>query len=654
MESRLKKLLAGEHGGDALRNTLATIIPGIVVACFFKLDVAIVVSIGALLASLTDMPGSRADKWVSVKWCIPAFFIVAVITAASLHHYWILVPWLMIVAFTGGLLFALGPRVAIVGILSLIVACFTIGLWPVRALPYGCQIIAGAGWYFLISLLLAYYAPYRSLKHALQRSMGGIAALLKTKALFYDADTSVEKAYEELSALHILISEQQDQVRLLLLRESDLLHRENKQGQQWLQQLYGMIDLYEVLTAIDHDYDTIRNTLSENEALEPVMKIILLLSDRVQMISERNGSVTVEANQQELEKRINQLNGLLNKTHNAAAEVLSATISNIREILNKIDQLGNTGNIVEKNTDATGTVDYTNFIPASPVNWNVLISHFSWKSDVFRFALRWALLFGAGGLAGFLLPDFRYTYWILLTIAIVARPTFAVTQRRNMQRIKGTVLGLLICLPLIYFIHNTGILLAIAWLALYGFFLFNQPNYTISVVFITITAIVLLNIHQGAFQELLGSRAAFTLLGAALAILGWFLLPVKQSGQFSKLKQAVIQTNQDYLDVMVNCMNDKYVNNQDIRLARKKAHAALASFSEALYQLRREPGSSKNDWTRELQFQAIGYRANSLVVGIALSVTDGRSGTDALLQIHPRIDYVQSLFKELEAMQQNR
>ncbi|MCH5687035.1 FUSC family protein [Niabella sp. W65] len=256
-------------------------------------------------------------------------------------------------------------------------------------------------------------------------------------------------------------------------------------------------------------------------------------------------------------------------------------------------------------------MNYTHFIPASPVSWKVLSSHFSWKSDVFRFALRWALLFGAGGLAGFLLPDFRYTYWVLLTIAIVARPTFAVTQRRNLQRIKGTIIGLLICLPLIYFIHNTWILIAIAWLALYGFFLFNQPNYTISVVFITITAIVLLNIHQGAFQELLGSRAAFTLLGAALAILGWFLLPVKQSHQFSKLKQAVIQTNQDYLDVIVNCMNDRSVNNQDIRLARKKAHTALASFSEALYQLRREPGSSKNDWTRELQFQAIGYRANS-------------------------------------------
>jgi len=653
MGSGTKKLLTGEHGGDALRNTLATIIPGIVVACFVKLDVAVVVSIGALLASLTDMPGSRADKWLSAKWCIPAFFIVALTTAASLHYAWILVPWLMVAAFAGGMLFALGPRVAIVGILSLIVACFTIGLWPVDPLFYTCWFISGAGWYFLISLLLAYYAPYRSLKHALQRSMDGIAALLKTKALFYDSHTSVEKAYEELSAVHILVSEQQDQVRLLLLREPDLLLQENKQGRQWLQQLYGMIDLYEVLTAIDHDYDTIRTSLTGNGALESIQKIILLLANRVDLISERKGSVAVEANRQELENYINQLNVLLGKSHNAAAEVLSATIANIREIFNKIDQIGYTANVIEENTEPTGTVDYTHFIPASTVSWKVLSSHFSWKSDVFRFALRWALLFGAGGLAGLLLPDFRYTYWVLLTIAIVARPTFAVTQRRNLQRIKGTIIGLLICLPLIYFIHSTWILIAIAWLALYGFFLFNQPNYTISVVFITITAIVLLNIHQGAFPELLGSRAAFTLLGAALAILGWFLLPVKQSGQFSKLKQAVIQTNHDYLDVMVNCMNDKYVNNQDIRLARKKAHAALASFSEALYQLRREPGSSKNDWTRELQFQAIGYRANSLVVGIALSVTGGRSGTDALLQIHPRIDYVQSLFKELEAMQQN-
>ncbi len=654
MGSQLKKLLAGEHGGDALRNTLATIVPGIVVAVFFKLDVAIVVSIGALLASLTDMPGSRADKWLSAKWCIPAFFIVAVITATGLHQYWVLVPWLMAVAFMNGMLFALGPRIALVGILGSIVACFTIGLWPADPFSYSCWLITGTGWYFLISLLLACYAPYRSLKHALQRSMDGIAALLKTKALFYDAHISVEKAYEELSAVHILVSEQQDQVRLLLLREPDLLHRENKQGRQWLQQLYGMIDLYEVLTAIDHDYDTIRNTLSENEAMEPVRKIILLLANRVQLISERRGSAAIAANEQELERLINLLSGLRANTSDAAAEVVSATLVNIREIFNKIDPIVYTADVVEESAAPTGTLDYTHFIPASPVSWKVVSSHFSWKSDVFRFALRWALLFGAGGLAGFLLPDFRYTYWVLLTIAIVARPTFAVTQRRNLQRIKGTIIGLLICLPLIYFIHNTWILIAIAWLALYGFFLFNQPNYTISVVFITVTAIVLLNIHQGAFTELLGSRAAFTLLGAALAILGWFLLPVKQSNQFSKLKQAVIQTNQDYLDVIVNGMNDRSVNNQDIRLARKKAHAALASFSEALYQLRREPGSSKNDWTRELQFQAIGYRANSLVVGIALSVTGGRPGTDALLQIHPRIDYVQSLFKELEAMQQNR
>lgn len=654
MGSQLKKLLAGEHGGDALRNTLATIVPGIVVSCFFKLDVAIIVSIGALLASLTDMPGSRVDKWLSAKWCIPAFFIVAFTTAAGLHQYWILVPWLMVVAFAGGMFFALGPRIAIVGILTLIVVSFTIGLWPVNPLSYSCWFITGTGWYFLISLLLAYYTPYRSLKHALQRSIDGIGTLLKTKALFYDPNTSVEKAYEDLSALHILVSEQQDQVRLLLLRESALLHKENRKGQQWLQQLYGMIDLYEVLTAIDHDYDTIRNVLMQNGAMEPVRKIILLLADRVQMISERSNSVSVKANQQELERLINHLNELMDQTRDAAAEVLLATIANIREILNKIDQIGYTTHIVEKKTGPTGTVDYTYFIPASSVSWEVLSSHFSWKSDVFRFALRWALLFGAGGLVGLLLPDFRYTYWVLLTIAIVARPTFAITQRRNLQRIKGTVLGLLICLPLIYFINSTWILLAIAWLSLYGFFLFNQPNYTISVVFVTVTAIVLLNIHQGAFSELLGSRVAFTLLGAALAILGWFLLPVKQSQQFSKLKESVIQSNQDYLNIIVSCINEKYVNNQDIRLARKKAHAALASFSEALYQLRREPGNSKNDWTRELQFQAIGYRVNSLVVGIALSVTGGRSGTNALLQIQPRIDYVQSLFRELEFLAEYR
>ncbi len=648
MLNRFYKLLAGEYGGDALRNTLATIVPGLVVAYFYKLDIAILVSIGALLASLTDMPGSRADKWLSAKWCIPAFFIVSLVTAAALHLYWALVPWLMLVAFAGGVSFGLGPRIAIVGILSLIVASFTIGLWPANALSYSCWIIAGTGWYFMVSLLLAHYAPYRSLKHALQRNVEGIAALLKTKALFYDAATSIEKAYEELSALHIAVSEQQDQVRLLLLREHDLLQKENKKGQQQLQQLYGLIDLYEVLTAIDHDYDTIRNSLKETGALEPVRKVILLLSKRVQMISGNVESVLVQANRREIERFINQLTQLSNNTPDASGRVLTATTDNIRDILDRVDSIGDKRYGGVKTEELFTAIDYSHFIPASSVNWNSFLGHFKSRSDVLRFAVRWSLLFGAGGIVGLLLPDFRYTYWVLLTIAIVARPTFAVTQRRNLQRIKGTVLGLLICLPLVYFLTSTWVLLMIAVFSLYGFFLFNQPNYTVSVFFITITAIVLLNIHQASFAELLGSRAAFTLLGATLAILGWFLLPVKQLRQFNQLEDAVIQTNRNYLDVVVGCMNDQSINNQDIRLARKKAHAALASFSDAFNQLRKEPGSSRREWTRELQFQSISYRANSLIVGIALSVIGGRQNKAVLFNLRQRIGYVNSLFDRLD------
>ncbi len=73
MGNRFYKLLMSEYGGDALRNTLTTIVPGLIVACFYQLHIAVVVSIGALLASLTDMPGSRADKWLSARWCLTAF-----------------------------------------------------------------------------------------------------------------------------------------------------------------------------------------------------------------------------------------------------------------------------------------------------------------------------------------------------------------------------------------------------------------------------------------------------------------------------------------------------------------------------------------------------------------------------------------------------
>lgn len=643
------KILSGEQGGDALRNTLATIIPGILIYYFDEPGIAITVCIGALLASCTDMAGSRSDKWLSARWCIPAFGLVSFATALCIQHHLLLIPWLMIVAFACGMLFALGPRISVIGVLALIVASFTIGLWPGHPGLHALWIILGAGWYFLISLLLVYYSPYRSLKYALRRSTDDIAALLKAKALFYDETVTVEKAYETLSILHVKLSEQQDQVRLLLLRETALLQENNKMGQQWLQQLYSMIDLYEVLTAIDHDYDTIRRALQQTNAMEPVRRIIRLLADSVQMMAGSSDAIRLSANTQEIQNILQELKSISRDAGGIAGEVLAATTANIISIKEKVEEINHASGKTDMSRHSV--VDYRHFIPASPVSRKFLTSHFNASSDIFRFSIRLALLFGAGGAVGFILPDFRYTYWVLLTIAIVARPTFAVTQARNMQRIKGTVGGLLICIPIVYFIHNTGILLLVAVLALYGFFLFNQPNYALSVLFITVTAIVLLKIHQGAFNELMGSRAFFTVLGAALAIAGWFLVPVRQSRQISELGQAVILANRHYLTTVLNGVGKKNLLDHDIRLSRKRAHAALASFSDTLGQLRTEPGNSKKNWTQELQFQAIAYRSNSLVVGIALSVTDTRRGKDILSHIQSRTSYVELLFRELERLE---
>ncbi|ULT24345.1 FUSC family protein [Sphingobacterium sp. E70] len=120
-----------------------------------------------------------------------------------------------------------------------------------------------------------------------------------------------------------------------------------------------------------------------------------------------------------------------------------------------------------------------------------------------------ALLFGVGALIGILFLDFKYTYWILLTIAIVARPAFSMTKTRNIERIVGTFSGILIGISCLAFFESLPLLLSLSAIGLFGFFLFNRSNYMVSVIFITLGVVIALNLFEGNINLILGSRMAF-------------------------------------------------------------------------------------------------------------------------------------------------
>ncbi|HCX55419.1 MAG TPA: FUSC family protein, partial [Sphingobacterium sp.] len=223
---------------------------------------------------------------------------------------------------------------------------------------------------------------------------------------------------------------------------------------------------------------------------------------------------------------------------------------------------------------------------------------------------------------------------------------FSMTKTRNIERIVGTFSGIIVGVFCLISIHFLPALLTIAALGLFGFFLFNRSNYMVSVIFITLGIVIALNLFEGNINLILGSRILFTLIGAFLAIAGYFLIPVRQSTGMVQLAKEVSLYNAHYFQIINNRLSDERQSSFDIRLARKKAQTAMALFSDAINQMKKEPEHKWMDWSHIHHFQALAYQVNSHLVGLSLSLNK-KTNRHLAYDIHSRIDALKPLLTDL-------
>lgn len=636
-----------EFSKDALRNILIILLPAALLFYTLSLDVAIAFAVGVILSCLTDLPGNRKDKTMTALWCTLFFAITAFATAFALHYLsWSILLILGLWGFLCTLLIAWGPRWGVIGNLTLIVISFTIGLKPNDPLIFALSFSLGTLSFFIISLIQVYRSPYRSLKYAMKEGFEQMAILLQSKIKCYDEKTSLEQVYRELSLLHIKISEQLESIRSLLLREKTLISTSQNSNLIWLNKIYRLIDLYELLMGIDTDYETIREKLKHNEALFIIRHILVLLSEEIRDLENSKKQNRIANNARQIQATIQKLEQLQAEADNESRSLLNPILSHIKHI-NAIVQQTQKESVAQDPTWVS-TAAYKNFVSA-PNKWKVITKHISTRSPIFIYAIRMATLLTLSGLVGYTLPEYRYASWIILTVILVARPSYANTQKRNYQRIVGSLIGIAISLLITLTTHDPMLLLLIAAVTLYGFFLFNKPDYLICVIFITIAAILSLHLYEGNIWDLLGSRLAFTLLGSILALIGCLALPVNHRKTMKSLSDTLIDNYQNYYDKLRARLCEHNIDHQELRLVRKHAQTSLAQLYDNLDQFQKEPRYKKQDWTDVISFQTLAYRINALLVGVSVSITKSieQENDTALLQ---RLSAIETLIHELNAL----
>lgn len=282
-------------------------------------------------------------------------------------------------------------------------------------------------------------------------------------------------------------------------------------------------------------------------------------------------------------------------------------------------------------------------------SFQTIVKNLNFRSPIFSYAVRMSILLISGGLIGYLLPEYRYASWILLTIILVARPSYTITQKRNYQRIVGSLIGIAFSLLLLVFIKNTLALLAIAALCLYLFLLFNKPNYLVCVIFITITILLGQKLHEGELHDILGSRFAFTLLGSIFAVLGCLAIPINHYRSVEQTTASLYKHFRDYLDKIKESYQTENLNHYDLRLLRKFTQASLAQSYDSLEQFAKEPLRGKAFKADIQHLQTLAYRINALLVGLSVNIT--KLGLDWNHDaMNSRVNYVQVLIEEAEEL----
>jgi uncharacterized membrane protein YccC len=513
------------------------------------------VSLGALNVAMADSGGperTRAAVLSTATVVNAGVFALGIVAVQTLG---LAVPLMFAVAFAAGLLTIYGRVASIVGFVTTVV--YTLGLGFPPGLLTGPEALwlalVGGAWAMILALVLWPLRPYAPAQNAVGacyvavgRMVAEICATGRSATTAGRASRSARDALEEAAATLRATRFGRDGESaagrsLAALTESAGVLVDVSDG--LAEDLADPGRLGSTATLVEevggHMGGTLRSVGSVvraggRPALKAAETAVGDLGDVVSTlraeVSQGAGDATELA---ALRPVINSFRHLLHQAHEAAA---------LAEDLHR-GALGHGGRLLVEPAgaavDGTRRGGYLDW-------WVALRSNLTLDSVAFRHALRYATVTAIGVLV-FRSLSLPKGYWVALTIAVILKPFAGITLQRTLLRIGGTILGALLAVAITASVRSDwGTVLLMIPLAIVGFSL--QPfNYGLWVIFFTPLVILTTEVAHPGQWTLAGWRIADTLIGAALALAGSYVLwPESSRGTARRELGAAVAANRAY------------------------------------------------------------------------------------------------------------
>lgn len=593
--------------------------------------------LGALCASITDSPGPLVHKRNGLLVCCGFSFFTAILTGYARLNPWTLGLEIGLLSFFFALFNVYGNRAAAVGSAGMLIMILMMD----RPLPissiwlHAGLILIGGIWYTAISLAFRQFRPYRQAQQALAECIHEIAHFLRIKADFYDGRTNLDDDYRRLVAQHVTVSERQDVVRELLFKSRRMVEETTSEGRALVLTFSEVVDLYEHISAMYYDYHSLRERFGATGLLNEVARLIRQLVDELDAIGlsiqeNRTRQIPLDISA-EFTQLYAQIDNLTVSEQTGNPLVLKRILVSIRQLTERINALLRLPMDSQQATDSEQqapavSFDYTRFVSHQPIRLSQLRDNLTLGSTTFRYALRMAI----ACLVGYLIANFwssgNHTYWILLTITVILKPAYALTQQRNRDRLLGTLVGGLIGVILLVTIANTTVLFVFMVLFMLGTYSLQRWNYITMVMCVTPFVLILLHFMGVGLREVVEERVLDTIVGGLIALgASYGLFPRWESDQVASHLREVLQADLQYIQKLADSLSGKPVSVIEYKLARKELYVQSANLSAAFERMLSEPKSKQSHQQDLLEFAVLNHIFASNIATIATNTLNRES-----------------------------
>ena len=557
---------------------------------------AMTVCIGALCTTLMDMPSPLRHKFNEMLASVLLCSAVTLLISLCGPVQWLLMTVLVLVSFLASMMVVYGKKSMPLQLAALFIMTMSMEhqmTWQ-QSFHHAGLFMLGGLIYLAYAMAIAWVLRHRIKQQVLAEALFELAAYIDIKADFYDTRFNLTEQFNKLVRHQSILADRQQASRDLILRS----HKNSKDAIV-VQVHVCMLDLYELILSTHTDYALLRQHLADSDVLKSLHDLAYKAARDIESVAyavtrkrASYAQISYDKEWADIEAEIVRLQAKGDSAQEALA-TLRAQRNKIRAILKMIAELHLASQKVYDNVPFWSGADMAPFLSQQKYELKTLLANLRLDSPIFRFALRVSMAISVGLLIGHWLPYAAHSYWIVLTIVIILRPTFSMTRQRRADRIIGTIIGCVITAIVIRFVHSNIVLMAILFLSIVATPTFIYLRYRYTAIAVSLMILLQMHLVAPSNPNLVSERLIDTLIGAAVATVFSFVLANWEYQSLPRLVRQVLNVNLSYMQASFALLQGKCFDDFAYRIERKRLMDSLAALSSALVRMLDEPASKQ-------------------------------------------------------------